>query len=163
MQSFREYLIAEFKPNAPTYVAAEFKYAYSNKIKIDKKSNVSLLINVIKVTIKLYDKDMNALVSKSISFENNTLPKSAANKLINIAPAELENRFNLALNDISKLIMNDYIESLTDLETKIDSLQRYANVNPSITPNEFKGERISIADDESVEKRKMHRSKSFDM
>lgn len=144
MESFKEYVISEFKPSAPGYVAAEFKFTYSNKVKVDKKSMVTIVVNTIRVGVKLFDKDMNVLISKGISFENNVLTKMSKKALVNIAPAELENKFNAALGEISNVIMNEYQEKLDDVQTHIDCLNHYLG-REGITPSEFKGERIQIA------------------
>lgn len=144
VDSFKDYVIDEYKPLAKGYVGAEFKFNYSSKVKIDKRSNVPLVINVVKVAVKLFDKDMNVLVAKAITFENNVLNKTSKKALINIAPGELENKFNLALGEISKIIMNEYVEKLDSVQKQIQRLSQYVGVK-GITPAEFKGERVQVA------------------
>ena len=146
MEAFKQYIIDEFRSNAPGLAASEFKFSHSAKIKIDKKSSVSVVMNTIRVGVKLFDKDLNVLVSKSISFENNLLNKTSKKSLINIAPAELENRFNSALPEIAKVIMNDYIDDLEQAQTKIELLSRYIGPDVDLTPSEFKGERTQVID-----------------
>lgn len=143
MEEFKDYIISEYKPSAPCYVAAEFKFAYSTKIKIDKKSGVSIVVNIIKVGVKLYDKDMNVLVSKTITFENNVLSKTCAKRFVNISPAETENKFNAALTEISDVILGDYVDKLDNVQTQIHNMNRYVG-REGITAGKFKGERIQI-------------------
>ena len=72
---------------------------------------------------------------------------------INISPKELENKFNIAKNEICKEILKDYTEKKNELETKIKNLKTYNNVSVGITPSEFRGESINIVDsNESTKK-----------
>ena len=79
------------------------------------------------------------------------LNSTCKNKLINIAPAELENRFNAALHEISTIIMKSYIEQVDNLDIKIKSLNTYIGNDKSITPFEFKGEHIQISDSQPIQ------------
>ena len=134
MQEFKDYLLLEYKPLTQNLAATKFEFTHSSKTKIDKKTNIVLIINTIHVNIKFFDKDMNTLLTKSISFENNVLSPSCKKALINIAPAELENRFNAALCDISNIIMRTYIEQLESLDVKIKSLNKYVGADNGVTP-----------------------------
>ena len=169
MEAFKSYLIEEFKDKAKGYVAVEFKFNHSTNIKLDKpkpkglspdgRSSKLLSIDIIKVNVKFVDKEMHQLYSSIVTFENNSLTKANAKKLINISPKELENKFMLARNDICKSVLNDLVDKSNELNTKIDSLKSYIGVD-GIIPDQFKGEVIHVVDDADVkDKNKQH----FDM
>ena len=143
MESFKSYLIEEYKCKANGFVAVEFKFTHHNNVKVDKKTKVLLHNDIIKVSLTFVDKSMNKLFNTTISFENNVLPKSISKKLVNIAPKELENRFNAAKKEIISSIMNELCEKLSDINSKINALRKYYGDN-GIIPTEFKGESINI-------------------
>ena len=145
MQQFIDYLITEYKDKATGYAAIDTKFTHSSTIKIDKKSNVPLKNDIIKVSITFYDKSMNKLYSSAISFENNLLPKTQAKKLVNIAPKELENKFATAKNEICNVILHELIDKRNDLNEKIDDITKYKGGN-SIIPTEFKGESVTVTE-----------------
>lgn len=157
MDAFKNYIIDEYRNKAKGFVATEFKFSHSVNLKIDKKSNVPLKNNIIKVKVTFIDKDMNTLLTTNITFENNILNKTCAKKLVNIAPKELENRFNAAKKQIVSLIMNEYCDHLNEIETKINDLKTYYG-GEGIIPTEFKGEQVTVAG-ENEEKSK----NKFDM
>ena len=145
MQQFIDYLTTEYKDKATGYAAIDTKFTHSSTIKIDKKSNVPLKNDIIKVSITFYDKSMNKLYSSAISFENNLLPKTQAKKLVNIAPKELENKFASAKNEICNVILRELIDKRNDLNEKIDDITKYKGVD-GVIPTEFKGESITITE-----------------
>ena len=149
MDAFKNYIIDEYRNKAKGFVATEFKFTHSVSLKIDKKSNVPLKNNIIKVKVTFIDKDMNVLLTTNITFENNVLNKTFAKKLVNIAPKELENRFNAAKKQIVSLIMNEYCDHLNEIETKINDLKLYYG-DEGIIPSEFKGEQVTVADEDEV-------------
>ena len=158
MEGFKSYIIDEFKDKAKGYVATEFKFTHSTNIKIDKKSNIPIKSDIIKVNVKFVDKDMNQLHSAIVTFENNIITKANAKKLINISPKELENKFMVARKDICSIIMNEYCDKLGDLNSKIDGLKNYVGVD-GVIPSAFKGESIQIVDADVKDKNKQY----FDM
>ena len=96
MEAFKAYLIDEYKEKVKGFVATEFKFTHSSNVKVDKKSEVTLTLDIIKVALTFYDKDINKLLTSTLSFENNALTKTMAKKLVNISSKELENRFSAA-------------------------------------------------------------------
>ena len=86
MNDFKNYLISEFKDRSKDFVAVDIKFSHSLTIKFDKKSNKTLKKNIIKVSIKFFNKDLKLLYNDSIQFENNLIPKSKSETLINISP-----------------------------------------------------------------------------
>ena len=159
MNDFKSYLIGEYKDKVKGFVAAEFKFTHSSNVKVDKKSEVPLTNDVIKVSLTFYDKDMNKLLTSTVSFENNLLTKTMSKKLVNISPKELENKFSSAKNDICRTILSELVEKRNELNDKIDSVQKYLGFK-GIIPSEFKGESITIARNESPQPQ--HKVK-FDM
>ena len=145
MQQFIDYLTTEYKDKATGFAAIDTKFTHSSTIKIDKKSNVPLKNDIIKVSITFYDKSMNKLYSSAISFENNLLPKTQAKKLVNIAPKELENKFATAKNEICNVILRELIDKRNELNEKIDDITKYKGVH-GVIPTEFKGESITITE-----------------
>ena len=154
MQEFKDYILLEYKEMVPNFAATKFDFSHSSRPKIDKKSHTTLTLNTIHVNIKFFDKDMNQLLTKTISFENNLLSKPCKKLLVNIAPAELENKFNSALKDIYTIIMKSYTAELNMLNIKIRNLNLYLNSDNELSregiepiiPFEFKGESIKMSD-----------------
>ena len=137
LNAFEEYLLHEF--NLPTSVCCNnFKYSHSSKQKIDKKSNIPIINNTINVKIESYDDKHNLLASHSEKFIDGFIHRTKQNPLVNIAPAELNNRFAAAKSIIASKIMNEYTIKLNEINEKIESLQSYIHVsNDNIIPNEF--------------------------
>ena len=98
MEPFKNLIIDEFRDKAKGFAATEFKFSHSVNIKIDKLSKIPLKNDIIKVKVTFIDKDFNTLLTSTLSFENNVLSKTTAKKMVNVAPKELENRFNVAKN-----------------------------------------------------------------
>ena len=140
----KEYLTQEYREKAKGFVAVETKFTHTFNIKTDSKNEIVRRNDFIKVSLKFVDKDMNPLFNTFIVFENNLIPKRFHKSFINISPKELENRFNIAKNEICREILNEYIEKKNELETKIKNLKNYNNVSLSVIPSEFRGESISI-------------------
>ena len=158
MNQFKDYLIQEYKEKAKGFVAVEIKFSHSFNIKNDSKSGIIRKNNIIKTSLKFVDKDLNPLFTTSVVFENNLIPKRLHKSFININYKELENRFNLAKNEICRQILNDYVEKKNDLDEKISNLKSYNNVSVGVIPNEFKGENISIIKQYEIQKKN-----NFDM
>ncbi len=160
MNAFKDYLITEYKDKAQGFVATEFKFTHSTNIKLDKTTNKHLKIDIIKVTLKLFDKDLNQLHTASISFENNVIPKNKAKQLINISPKELENKFGFAKHEICNEIYKELKEKLDEIQLKLDNLSQYSGIK-SIISNEFKGEIINVLD--TQEEQKPKNTQKFEM
>ena len=156
MESFKEYVISEYR--VENYTSVSFKFTHTATLTVDKKTEAHMYKHTINVAIKFYDKDMALLDTHTLKFVNNELNKKQAGSLVNIAPKELENRFNAARRDIVREIQNEYLAKRRDIEDKIDTLRWYENVNVadrSVIPSEFKGVKVQAKD--SVDK------KVFDM
>ena len=137
MNEFEEYLLKEYHDS--NVVCTAFKYSHSAKEKIDKASKVPIINNTINVKIDSYDDKHNLIASHSEKFENGEIKRSKKNKLINIAPAELNNRFGAAKQQIANRIMHEYLLKLEDINQKIESLRSYVHCD-GIIPNEFVNE-----------------------
>ena len=157
MQSFKDYVVSEFKIEGTTSIS--FKFTHSLSAKIDKKTNKMLNNHTINIVVQFFDKDLNSLYRTSFRFVNNVLNKKQAKSLVNISPKELENRFNVARREIVSEIQNDYIQRRNEIDDKINSLLLYENVEQShegttfrgseshsIIPSEFKGEVIQFTE-----------------
>lgn len=157
MNSFKEYIINEFKVDGTTSIL--FKFAHALNVKLDKKSQKVLNNHTINVTVQFYDKELNLLRRELLKFVNNELNKKDAERLVNISPKELVNRFNLARREIVQEIKNDYMQKMADINDKINMLNSYENVDGTlclsacanvrhedVIPTEFKGELIRIKD-----------------
>ena len=153
MESFQDYLISEYKID---YAAVEFKYNHNSTVKIDKPTSKPILHNNILVGVKFYDKNLKLLESVNLKFTDNNLTKTCEKKLINIAPAELNNKFMRARNEIVKKITNELVEKREEIDNRIISLNAYiGNQNIAIS-KEFEGEKISFPDN-------TNNKKSFEM
>ena len=150
MQALKEYLIYEYRDKARGYVAVEFKFAHSTKIKPDKSSGVSLKIDVVKVCLRFVDRDLNTLHNCSVVFENNVIAKNKEKSFVNISPKELNNKFAFAKSEIVKLIMQEYVEKRDEINVKINELSMFAgNATDVITPK-MKGEVVKVVDEDAV-------------
>ena len=89
----------------------------------------------------------------TITFENNVIPKSKADSLINISPKELENRFAAAKRDICKVIMDELSQKKSDILLKIDNLNSFIG-SSGIISTEFKGEVINVLEETDEPKTK---------
>ena len=153
MQGFKEYLIDEFKDRAKGFAAVEFRFGHNVNIKQDKLTKTPLKVDIIKVSIRFVDKDMCTLYTTSISFENNVIPKTKHKQFVNIAPKELENKFNYAKNEIIQTIMTEYIIKRDDLNDKINNLQTYSGNNNDIIKPLFKGDVVNVVDNQTNERK----------
>ena len=159
MNTFQEYLISEYKVN--DYAAVEFKYSHSFNIKNDKKTDVNIKQHNIHVNIKFYDKNLKLLLSSNIKFVNNELAKVSEKKLINISPAELNNRFMIARTEIVNKILDELILKRGEIDDKIILINSYlgkSNDNIAIS-DIFKGELMQISENTS----KLDSKKIYDM
>ena len=151
MESFKEYLISEYKDKAKGFVATEFKFLHSTNLKLDRKSSRYIKIDTIKVTVKFFDKNLKLLHTGTIQFENNIIPKSKAESLVNISPKELEVKFGFAKKEICQEIFKEYREKSSEINLKIDNLKNYIGCE-GIIPKEFKGEVINVTEEEKQDK-----------
>ena len=161
MQSFKDYLIEEFRDKAKRFVAVEFKFTHSIKVKTDKASGLKLKIDIVKVILRFVDKNMDTLLNNTITFENNVIPKSKEKSFINISPKELNNKFAFAKSEIIKSIMDEYIEKRDELNTKINDLKIYLGNESDIIKPCLKGETVKI--DNSNKKEILNKRVKFDM
>ena len=150
MEAFKSYALQEF--GRVDYAASEFKFTFNSSSKIDKASARPVINNNISVKISIVDRSMNVLDSKSFKFVNNELSPSCKKKLVNIAPAELTNRFVAALPSIAREIANDLSTRIGELQQQLASLQAYASHNNSIIPSAFRGESVMISDSQILTK-----------
>ena len=90
---------------------------------------------------------MNVLDSKSFKFTDNELTTSSSKKLVNIAPAELTNRFVAALPEIAGVISNELSGKISDLREQLSSLNMYAHHNSAVIPDAFRGPSVVVADE----------------
>lgn len=95
MQEFRDYVISEYKVQRAK--AIKFSFSHSATLKKGKSSQAPLIIDIITVKIKFVDENLNVLLSPSLTFENNIIPKSkeiqhycGCTSAENIIPREFE-------------------------------------------------------------------------
>ena len=123
MDSFKNYVISEYRVEGFTSVS--FKFTHSLSTKLDKKSGKELNNHAINVTVQFFDKDLNLLRKSSLKFVNNVLGKKQASELVNISPKELENRFNAARREIVGEILKEYMEKKALIDAKMFDLRLY--------------------------------------
>ena len=173
MKAFKDYIIEEYKGTAENYVAVEFRFSHTvsekvNKAKVEGETMKVVKVDSIKVTIRFYDKDMQLLSSRMLTFENNEVPKSISKKLINISPDELTNKFMSAKEEICNVILNEYKARREECSNKMTCLLEYLNTvgnKNDVTPGEFKGESIQVVETSNVKesKPKNKKGKKFHM
>lgn len=139
MQDFIDYLLKEYQlPDS--VVCNRVVYSHSTKNKIDKKSNVPITNNVITVKIESFDKMHHKLASITEHFVDGQISRTKTKPLINIAPAELNNKFAKAKAEICGIIKRNYNEKLNDLNDSMHELNDYCGNEMSIIPDEFVNE-----------------------
>ena len=155
MESFKDYIVSEFNVDGTTSIL--FKFSHSLSVKIDKKTKNPLNNHTINVVVQFYDRNLTLLRRETLKFVNNVLNKKDAERLVKIAPKELENRFNFARRAIVSIIQDEYIEKINDINDKLNALRLYENVevnSNNVIPSEFKGELVQINNESNSDKQK---------
>jgi len=147
LESFEAYLLREYNDN--NAVCVKFKYSHSIKTTVDKVSKTPLIHNIITVKIDSYDAHHKLIASHSEKFVDGEIKRTKANPLVNIAPAELNNKFAAAKAEIATLIMNEYDVKLDEVTTKINQLNAYVHVD-HVIPNQFVNEPVVGTDAEAT-------------
>jgi hypothetical protein len=138
MHSFEQYLLQEY--NLPVNVVCnKFSYNHSIKEKVDKVSKVPITSNIITVHIDSYDDKHNLLASHIEKFIDGEIHRSKKNKLVNIAPSEINNRFAAAKQSIASVILQELNIKLNDIQQKVADINKYCNAG-GVIPNEFVNE-----------------------
>ena len=138
MHSFEQYLLQEY--NLPANVVCnKFSYNHSIKEKVDKVSKVPVINNVITVHIESYDDKHNLLASHNEKFIDGEIHRSKNNKLVNIAPGELNNRFAAAKQQIASVILQELNIKMNDIQQKVTDINKYCNAG-GVIPSEFVNE-----------------------
>ena len=154
--SFEDYLLKEYPVSG--CVCVNFKYSHGTKEKIDKKSKIPVINNVINVKIDCYDDKHNLLDSHSEKFIDGHIQRPKNKQLVNIAPAELDNRFSAVNVEICSTIMAEYMLKLDEINSKISALRAYCG-GAGVIPSEFVNEPIIGEHDKNLNERK---TKSFE-
>lgn len=138
MDQFEQYLLSEY--NLPsTVVCNKLIYSYTTKNKVDKKTNRPLINNIINIKIDSYDDKHNLICHHSETIIDGNIYRTKQNKLINISPDELNNKFSFAKSSIINVIKSDYQNKLNDIQDKIKELDSYCHAD-GIIPTEFVNE-----------------------
>ena len=153
MESFKAYLIDELKDKAKGFVGVEFKFTHSVSMKNDKTTKIPLKVDVVRVSLRFVDKDLNTLHTANIAFENNAIKKSKEKQFVNISPKELNNKFCFAKSEIIRTIMNEYTSKRNELNEKIELLKSFAGNDNEVIDTKFKGKVVNVVDnDKPIEK-----------
>ena len=142
MNMFEEYLTSNWTVEGA--VGIEKKYSHSLKKGVDKKTEREILNHNVVIGLKYFDKNNVLLKSESIKFVNNELCTASKKKLINIAPAELTNRFMAGKQEIVERIMYEYDNKKYEIVEKMKDLMNYSDTDSVGCNAEFKGERVEI-------------------
>ena len=148
MESLKAYLIDEFKDRVKGFVGVEFKFNHGVNMRTDKVTKLPLKVDIVKVSLRFVDKDLNTLLSSNIVFENNAIQKSKEKQFINISPKELNNKFCFAKSEIIRTIMNEYTRKRDELNEKIESLKAYGGNDNEVIDSMFKGEVVNVVEKE---------------
>ena len=149
MPSFESYILQEY--NLPANVVCnKFSYFHSIKEKVDKVSKVPVISNIITVHIESYDDKHNLLASHNEKFIDGEIHRSKNNKLVNIAPSEINNRFASAKQSIASVILQELNIKMNDIQQKIGDINKYCNAG-GVIPNEFVNEPLIGTSTESVQ------------
>ena len=138
MNAFESFLLSEYQ--LPSNVCCnKFTYSHSTRNKIDKPSNRPIVNNIINVKIDSYDDKHNLIATHVEKFIDGQIQRKKNNKLINISPAELNNRFAAAKQSIVNQIIAEYNVKLNEIQDKINEVNRYCKSN-GVIPNRFVNE-----------------------
>ena len=140
MNAFEEYILREYQL-PPSAVCQSFKYSHSTKQCLDKASKVPLINNIINVKIDSYDDKHNLIATHVEKFIDGQIQRKKNNKLINISPAELNNRFAAAKQSIVNQIIAEYNVKLNEIQDKINEVNSYCKAD-GVIPNRFVNEPI---------------------
>lgn len=146
LEAFKEYLASEYKNSIKNCSAIDWNFSHSLSSKLDRKSNKCINQHYITINMSFYDKEMKLLCKAVMKFINNELPKQFADKLVNISPAELTNKFMYAKQDIIHVINDEYRRKQYKINIKIEQLKQYCETNSIAISKEFKGELTQISD-----------------
>ena len=138
MEAFEQYLLSEYQL-PQNVVCNKFNYSHSSKNKVDKKSNRPITNHIINVKIESFDDKHNLISSHSEKFIDGNIYRTKQNKLINISPAELNNKFSFAKSSIINVIKSEYQNKLNDIQEKIKELDTYCRVD-GVIPTQFVNE-----------------------
>lgn len=152
MENFIEYLLKEYQLPSEV-VCNKTTFTHSTRNKIDKKSNVPITNNIITVKIESFDKNHQKLASITEHFIDGQIDRPKTKKLINIAPAELNNKFAAAKGEICGIIKRNYNERLNDLNDSIHELSEYCGSEIGVIPEVFINE-AKITKETKPEKQK---------
>ena len=139
MNDFVEYLLQEFQLPKEV-VCHKVSFSHSSKVKIDKLSKVPITNHTITVKIDCFDDEHNKLASILERFIDGEIKRTKTKPLINISPAELNNRFGKAKLSICSRIQSNYADKLRELNDDINELKEYCGSDISIIPTEFVNE-----------------------
>ena len=149
MDDFVEYLLKEFQLPSEV-VCYKTSFTHSSKLKIDKLSNVPITNHTITVKVDCFDKDHQKIASISERFVDGEIKRTKTKPLINISPAELNNRFAKAKVSICSRIQSNYADKLRELNDDINDLKEYCGNDISIIPTEFVNEPKVSREEENV-------------
>ena len=152
MQDFIDYLLKEYLLPKEV-VCHKVSFTHSSKLKIDKVSNVPITNHTITVKVDCFDKDHQKIASISERFIDGEIKRTKTKPLINISPAELNNRFAKAKVSICSRIQSNYADKLRELNDDINDLKEYCGRELSIIPTEFVNE-PKVSREEEIENAK---------
>lgn len=152
MEAFIDYLLKEYQLPSEV-VCNKTTFTHSTKNRIDKKSNTPITNNIITVKIESFDKHHNKLASITEHFIDGNIERPKTKALVNIAPAELNNKFSAAKSQICSVINSIYNERLNELKDSIHELSEYCGSDISVIPDEFINE-AKITKETKPEKQK---------
>ena len=136
MEDFISYLLTEYQLST-TAICHKVNFTHSTKNKIDKLTKRPIINNIISVKIECFDKDHKLILSKNEKFVDGEIQRTKNNKLVNISPDELNNKFSFAKSSICGIIKNELEQKRNDLINKIDDLNSYCGNANTVIPQEF--------------------------
>ena len=154
MDQFEQYLLSEYQLPS-NVVCNKFTYAHTSKQTVDKASKIPIINHIINVKIISYDDKHNLISTHSEKFIDGRIQRTKQNKLINISPDELNNKFSFAKSSIINVIKSDYQNKLNDIQDKIKELDSYCRVD-GVIPTEFVNEPVIAEKSDSSKKIEKH-------
>jgi hypothetical protein len=134
-QEFEKYLISNYPAE---HAAVDVNYSHSTKERFDKLKKILIVDNIVNITLKFLDKDARVIEKHLVKIVNDECSKPQ--DIINIAPAELNNKFCAARREIIKYLILQNETKSDEIKKTIQKLDNYIGEQNEmeIIPEQFK-------------------------
>jgi hypothetical protein len=134
-QEFEKYLISNYPAE---HAAVDINYSHATKERFDKLKKILIVDNIVSITLKLLSKDATVIEKHLVKMINDECSKPQ--DFINIAPAELNNKFCAARREIIKDLILQNEKKSDEIKKTIQRLDNYIGEQNQleVIPEQFK-------------------------